>query len=90
MKLPIARHIKNTWNLTKILELLNEELKVHETVNVEGRNVDSDGMLPLTGSSLVVGLRGTSHQSMKSCFARGLIGPTNVMLSRMPLLQKSS
>ena len=71
IKLLIARHIKDTWNLTKILQLLNEELKARETVNVEGKNVDSDEILPFTGSSLVVGSRGTSHQSVKCCFCKG-------------------
>ena len=55
----------------KILELLNEELKARETVNVEGKSVDSDGILPFTGSSLVVGSRSASHQSVKYCFCKG-------------------
>ena len=71
IKLLIARHIKDTWNLMKILELLNEELKARETFNVEGKSVDSDEILPFTGSSLVVGSRGTSHQSVKYCFCKG-------------------
>ena len=50
---------------------MNEELEARETVNVEGKNVDSDKVLPLTGSSLVAGSRGTSHQSMKRCFCKG-------------------
>ena len=54
----------------KIFELLNEELKVRETVNVQGKNVDLDEILPYTGSSLVVGLRGANHQSMKCCFCK--------------------
>ena len=29
IKLLIAKHIKDIWNLTKILELLNEELKAY-------------------------------------------------------------
>ena len=70
IKLLIARQIKDTWNLTKILELLNEELKARETVNAEGRNGDSDEILPFTGSSLVVESRGTSHQSVKYCFCK--------------------
>ena len=49
IKLLTARHIKDTWNLTKILELLNEELKARETVNLEGKNVDSNEILPFTG-----------------------------------------
>ena len=64
IKLLIARHIKDTWNLTKILELLNEELKTRETVNMECKNVDSDEIL-------VVGSRCTSHQSVKCCFCKG-------------------
>ena len=71
IKLLITRHIKDTWNLTKILELLNEELKACETVNVEGKNLDSDEILPFTGSSLVVGSRGISHQFVKCCFCKG-------------------
>ena len=71
IKLLIARHIKDTWNLTKILELLNEELKTRETVNVEGKNVDWNEILPFMGLSLVLGARGTSHQSMKYCFCKG-------------------
>ena len=39
-KLLIAKHIKDTWNFIKILELLNEELKARQTVNMEGKNVD--------------------------------------------------
>ena len=39
-KLHIAKHIKDTWNFIKILELLNEELKARETVNMDGQNVD--------------------------------------------------
>ena len=42
IKFLIARHIKDTWSLTKILELLNEKLKARETV-------DSDEVLPFTG-----------------------------------------
>ena len=61
VKVLIARHIKDTWNFTKILELLNEELKTRETVNEEGKNVDSDEVLPFMGLSLVAGSRGTSH-----------------------------
>ena len=53
IKLLIARHIKDTWNLTKTLELLNGELKAGETVNVGSKNVDSDEILSFTGSSLV-------------------------------------
>ena len=34
IKFLIAKHIKDSWNLTKILELLNEELKACETVNM--------------------------------------------------------
>ena len=70
IKVLIARHIKDTWNFTKILELLNEELKAHETVNQEGKNVDSDEVLPFMWLSLVVESRGTSHQSMKCCFCK--------------------
>ena len=62
---------KTTWNITKILELLNEELKAHEIVNMEGKNVNSYVILSFTGSLLVVGLRGTSHQPMKCCFWKG-------------------
>ena len=49
---------------------MNEELKARVTVNVEGKNVDSDEVLQFTGSSLVVGLRDTSHQSVKCCFCK--------------------
>ena len=63
----ISRRINDTWNLSKILELLDEELKAGDTVNMEGNSVDSDEVLPFTRSSLVVGSRGTSHQSMKCC-----------------------
>ena len=38
----IARHTKGIWNLAKIFELLNEELKARETVNVDCKNVDLD------------------------------------------------
>ena len=48
IKLLFARHIKDTWNLTKILELLNGELKAGETVNVGSNNVDSDEILSFT------------------------------------------
>ena len=70
IKLLIVRHIKDTWNLTKILVLLNEELKARETVKVEGKNVDFDEVLPFTGSSLVVLSRGTSHQPMECSFCK--------------------
>ena len=75
IKLLIVRYIKNTWNFTKILELLNEELKARETVNVEGKNVESDEVLAFTGSSLVVVSRCTSHQSMKCCVCKRLHWP---------------
>ena len=50
---------------------MNEELKTRETVNVEGKNVDLNEILPFMGLSLVLGARGTSHQSMKYCFCKG-------------------
>ena len=46
-------------------------MKAHKIVNMEGKNVNSDEVLSFTGSSLVVGLRGTSHQSMKCYFCKG-------------------
>lgn len=52
IQLLIARYLKDSWNLSKILELLNEELKAHKTVKV-GKNVDFDEILPYTVSSLV-------------------------------------
>ena len=63
----ISSRINDTWNLSKILELLDKELKAGDTVNMEGNSVDSDEVLPFTKASLVVGSRGTSHQSMKCC-----------------------
>ena len=42
-------------------------IQARETVNAKCKNVDSDEMLPFTGSSLVVGSKGTSHQRIKCC-----------------------
>ena len=81
----ISRRINDTWNLSKILELLDEELKARDTVNVEGSSVDSDEVLPFTRSSLVAGSRGTSHQSMKCC---SLFDKCDA--ARISLLEKSS
>ena len=59
VKLVITRNIKeNTWDLAKVLELINLELRVCKTCTVtektEGgtNSVHFDSELPYTGSSL--------------------------------------
>ena len=59
VKLVITRNIKeNTWDLAKVLELINLELRARETCTVPektegGKNsAHFDSELPYTGSSL--------------------------------------
>ena len=68
----VNRNIKETWDLTKILELVNQELGAREACialkrSQDGKNgFENTEGLQYTGSSLHLGTR-SSHQSKVKC-----------------------
>ena len=89
IKLIVARNVKETCDLTKIFDIVNQELVAREACTVktaeDGKNgLDNCEGLPYTGSSLHINSqyrnRGQKFANIKCVFCGHVIGLINVSL----------
>ena len=85
IKLIVARNVKGTWDLTKILDTVSQELGAREACTVKtaenGKNgLDNYERFSYTGSTLHINSQYRIRGQKLVCFAVKVIGLINVPL----------